>query len=79
MTGYLCIGGPADGEYMWRACGCHHLKVCELLAPATMPYSKESELEPFMTQNFKDHNYYLAASKRHGFVWVHEDYKGIVQ
>lgn len=76
---YLCIGGPADGKYRAMEEGCDRMRVAELPPAPTVAYSAENASEPAKHCAARTHNYYLAVSKRYGFVWVHEDYKGVIK
>lgn len=75
----LCIGGPADGKYRSMQAGCDHMRVAEMPAPPVIAFSAENAAAPTVDSGCRAHNYYLAVSNRHGFVWLHEDYKGLIQ
>lgn len=75
----LCVGGPADGQYRAMQPGCDHMRVAEIPSPQVTAYSAENVGAPAIDAGCRAHNYYLAISKRHGFVWVHEDYKGMIK
>jgi hypothetical protein len=75
----LCVGGPADGKYRLMQVGCKHMQVAEMPNLQTTPYDSGSAKASLNDCMVKTHSYYLAISKRHGFVWVHEEYKGVIE
>lgn len=79
MSEYLCVGGPADGQYREMPDGCDYMRVAEMPPSPTVAYSIENAAAPSRHCAVRVHGYYLAISKRRGFVWVHEDYKGIIR
>lgn len=80
MSGFhICIGGPIDGEYRKMEDGCKLMRVAELPSAPSIAFSYEDAPIPPKPCSVRAHNYYLATSRRHGFAWVHEDYKGEVK